>query len=53
MLEISTPGSTWRGLETGLRRSLNGHEAGNGGYGQGVASGVPRQASTLPVRGWG
>jgi hypothetical protein len=49
--QIRTLRSMWRGLETGLRRSLNGHEAGNGGYGQGGAFGVPRQSSTLPVRG--
>ena len=48
---IRTLRLTWRGLETGLRRSLNGHEAGNGGYGQGSASGVPRQSSTLPTAG--
>ena len=51
MLENGTPGSTWRGLETDLRRLLNGHEAGNGGYSQGGACGAPRQSSTLPVRG--
>ena len=51
MPEIGPPGLTGRGLETGLRRPLNGHEAGNGGYGQGSASGVPRQSSTPPTRG--
>jgi hypothetical protein len=30
--EIRTLGATWRGLETDLRRLLNGHEKGNLGY---------------------
>jgi hypothetical protein len=47
VLENSTPGSTWRGLETGLRQPLNGHEAGNGGHSQGDTCGAPRQSSTL------
>jgi hypothetical protein len=47
VLENSTPGSTWRGLETGLRHPLNGHEAGNGGHSQGDTCGAPRQSSTL------
>ena len=34
-------------LETGLRSGLNGHEAGNGGYSQDLAYGVPRQRPTL------
>jgi hypothetical protein len=37
-------------LETELRRRLNGHEAGNGGYSQGDASGPPRQRPTLQLR---
>ena len=54
MRQIRMPRVTWRGLETGSRRPLNGHEAGNGGHSQGGASGVPRQSSTLPTRGrWG
>ena len=32
MREIRTLGATWRGLETDLRRLLNGHEKGNLGY---------------------
>jgi hypothetical protein len=51
VLANSTPGSTWRGLETGLRRPLNGHEAGNGGYSQGDTCGAPRQSSTLLLGG--
>jgi hypothetical protein len=47
--EIRTHGSTGRGPETGLRRWLNGHEAGNGGYGQVRAYGVPRRPPTLPT----
>jgi len=39
-----------RGLETGLRRLLHGHEGGNSGYGQEAAYGLPRQFPTLP--GW-
>jgi hypothetical protein len=38
-----------RGLETGLRWLLNGHEGGNPGYSQGAAYGLPRQFPTLPV----
>jgi len=37
-----------RGLETGLRRLLHGHEGGNPGDGQGAAYGLPRQLPTLP-----
>src|SRR6516165_9577231 len=37
-----------RGLETGLRRLLHGHEGGNSGYGQEAAYGLPRQFPTLP-----
>jgi hypothetical protein len=54
MRAIRTSGSIGRGLETGSRRRLNGHEAGNGGYGQAEAYGALRQPSTLqlgrPVR---
>ena len=32
MREICTLGARWRGLETGLRQLLNGHEEGNLGY---------------------
>ncbi len=45
---FSTPGSMWRGLETGLWPRLDGHEAGNDGHGQGVAYGEPRQSSIPP-----
>lgn len=48
MREIRTPGSTGRGSETGLRRWLDGHEAGNGGHSQTRAYGVPRRPPTLP-----
>jgi hypothetical protein len=44
-----------RGLETGLRWLLHGHEGGNPGYSQGAAYGLPRQFPTLPGsarRGW-
>ena len=40
-----------RGLETGLRRLLHGHEEGNLGHGQGAAYGLPRQSPTLPGKG--
>ena len=36
-------------LETGLRSGLNGHEAGNGGYSQDFAYGIPRQRPTPPM----
>jgi hypothetical protein len=49
MRETRTSGSNGRGLETGSRRRLNGHKAGNGGHRQAEAYGVPRQPSTLPV----
>ena len=48
MREICTSGSIGRGPETGSRRRLNGHEAGNGGHGQVNAYGVPRRPPTLP-----
>jgi hypothetical protein len=38
-------------LETEPRRRLNGHEAGNGGHGQGEAYRPPRQRPTLHPRG--
>ena len=37
-------------LETGPRSGLNGHEAGNGGYSQGPAYGIPRQRPTPPEK---
>jgi hypothetical protein len=40
-----------RGLETGLRSLLHGHEGGNPGYSQGAAYGSPRQFPTLPGDG--
>jgi hypothetical protein len=40
-----------RGLETGLRWLLHGHEGGNPGYSQGAAYGLPRQFPTLPGLG--
>jgi hypothetical protein len=49
--EIRTHGLTGRGLETEPRWGLNGHEAGNGGYGQGSTYGPPRQSPTLPAAG--
>jgi hypothetical protein len=39
--------ATWRVLETGLRKLLNGHEGGNAGYSQGTSYGLPRQRPTL------
>ncbi len=46
--ENFTSSSDGEGLETGLRSTLNGHEGGNPGYGQGHSYGPPRQSSTLP-----
>jgi hypothetical protein len=46
--EIRTLRATWRALETGPRKFLNGHEGGNAGYSQGASYGLPRQRSTLP-----
>ena len=48
MREIRTLRAKWRGLETGPRPTLIGHEGGNPGYRQGKAFGLPRQSSTLP-----
>ncbi len=48
MREIRMLRATWRGLETGLRTTLLGHERGNPGYRQGETYGSPRQSSTLP-----
>ena len=48
MREIRTLRAMWRGLETGLRRLLHGHEGGNPGHSQGAAYGLPRQFPTLP-----
>ncbi len=47
MRKIRTHGLTGRGLETEPRWGLNGHEAGNGGHGQGSTYGPPRQSPTL------
>ena len=48
--ETRTLRVTWRELETELRMSLLGHEAGNPGYGQGlVLSGY--RASSHPYHG--
>jgi hypothetical protein len=48
--EIRMLRARWRGLETGPRNTLHGHEGGNPGYGQGHSYGLPRQSSTLPRR---
>jgi len=48
--EIRTHGSTGRGAETGSRPRLNGHEAGNCGYRQVRAYGIPRRPPTLPIK---
>ena len=48
MREIRTLRANWRGLETEPRSTLHGHEAGNGGHGQGPTYGSPRQPPTLP-----
>ena len=48
MREIRMLRARWRGLETEPRTSLNGHEGGNPGYGQGMSYGPPRQPRTLP-----
>jgi hypothetical protein len=50
MREICTSGSNGRGLETGSRWRLNGHQAGNGGNSQAATYGVLRQPSTLLMR---
>jgi len=50
--EIRTHGSIGRGPETGSRRRLHGHEAGNGGHSQVRAYGVPRRSPTLPSPCW-
>ena len=49
MREIRTLRARWRGLETELRLTLDGHEGGNPGHRQGGSCGPPRQSSTLPV----
>ena len=51
MREIRMLRAMRRGLETGLRRLLHGHEGGNPGYSQGAAYGLPRQFPTLPRPG--
>ena len=48
MREIRMLRAMRRGLETGLRWLLHGHEGGNPGYSQGAAYGLPRQFPTLP-----
>ena len=48
MREIRTLRAMRRGLETGSRRLLHGHEVGNPGDGQEAAYGLPRQSPTLP-----
>ena len=48
MREIRLSGSMWRGPETERWASLNGHEAGNGGYSQGPSCTQPRRPSTRP-----
>jgi hypothetical protein len=50
--EIRTHGSIGRGPETGSRRRLHGHEAGNGGHSQVRAYGVPRRSPTLRSAHW-
>ena len=48
--ENLTSGSYGEGLETGRRRTLNGHEGGNPGYRQGRScQALPRQSLTRPV----
>ena len=48
MREIRTLRAKWRGLETGSRIILPGHEGGSPGYRQGRSYGPPRQSSTPP-----
>ena len=48
MREIRMLRAMRRGLGTGLRWLLHGHEGGNSGYSQGAAYGLPRQFPTLP-----
>ena len=48
MREIRMLRAMRRGLETGLRQLLHGHEGGNPGYSQRAAYGLPRQFPTLP-----
>ena len=47
--ENLTSGSDGKGLETGLRSTLNGHARGNPGYSQGYSYGLPRQSFTRQV----
>ncbi len=47
--DIRTLRARWRGLETGPRTSLHGHEGGNPGHSQGMPYGPPHQPSTLPA----
>jgi hypothetical protein len=53
MREIRLSGSMWRGPETERWTSLNGHEAGNGGYSQGPPCTPPRRPSTRPLSNHG
>jgi hypothetical protein len=46
--EIRTLRARRRGLETGSRTTITGHEGGNPGDRQGESYGSPRQSSTLP-----
>ena len=46
MREIRMLRARWRGLETGPRNTLRGHEGGNPGYRQGQSYGLPRQSFT-------
>jgi hypothetical protein len=47
--ENLTSGSDGKGLETGLRSTLNGHARGNPGYSQGYSYGLPRQSFTRHI----
>jgi hypothetical protein len=59
--ENLTSSSEGKGLETRLRSTLNGHEGGNPGHGQGQSYELPRQSFTRQVffedwklyEGWG
>ncbi len=42
--ENLTSSSEGKGLETGLRNTLNGHAGGNPGHSQGYSYGLPRQS---------
>ncbi len=49
MREIRMLRAMWRGLETGLRTTLHGHEGGNPGYGH-KGSPTDHRASPRPYR---